>query len=343
VRFVDEARIRVISGSGGKGCVSFRREKYVPRGGPDGGDGGKGGDVIIRSDPSLSSLIEFHYRQIFRARKGKPGKGKKQAGKDGEDLTIPVPVGTIVRDAETGETLRDLAAAGESYIAARGGRGGRGNAVFATATDRAPRRADPGGAGKELYLHLELKLLADVGLVGLPNAGKSTLISRMTGATPKIADYPFTTLTPHIGVAETEKFGIRYVVADVPGLISGAHTGAGLGIRFLRHLERTRILLVILDLSGDDPAGDYATLIGEIDAYGATLPGKTRLVALNKIDLPEGREKRERVAEQIQSTGVRPFPISALTGEGIEEVKKAIAGTIQIPGSDHEAEGHGTD
>lgn len=336
MRFVDEARIRVISGSGGKGCVSFRREKYVPRGGPDGGDGGKGGDVIIRSDPSLSSLIEFHYRQLFRARKGKPGKGKQQAGKDGEDLIIPVPVGTVVRDAESGETLRDLAAAGESFIAAQGGRGGRGNAAFATATDRAPRRADPGDPGEELYLSLELKLLADVGLVGLPNAGKSTLISRMTGANPKIADYPFTTLSPNLGVAESEELGIRYVVADVPGLISGAHSGAGLGIRFLRHLERTTILLIVLDLAGEDPEREYKILIEEITDYARGLGNKPMVVALNKIDIPVTRSRVGPVTERLRGRGVRPYPISALTGEGVGELSRAVAALIQEEISDHE-------
>lgn len=339
MRFIDEARIRVISGSGGKGCVSFRREKFVPRGGPDGGDGGRGGDVIIQPDSSLSSLIEFHYRQLFRAPKGKPGKGKDQTGRDGEVLIVSVPVGTLIRDAETGEILRDLDRAGERFVAARGGRGGRGNAAFTSSTDRAPRRSEPGEPGEEKILHLELKLLADVGLVGLPNTGKSTLISRMTNANPKIAEYPFTTLSPNLGVAESADHDFKYVVADVPGLISGAHTGAGLGIRFLKHLERTRILLVMIDLSGDNPVGDYEILMGEITAYGASLPEKMRLVALNKIDLPEGREKQERVAEQIRDTGVRAFPVSALTGEGIEEIRQAIAGLIQRSGSEHEAKG----
>jgi GTP-binding protein len=317
VRFIDEARIRVISGSGGNGCVSFRREKFVPRGGPDGGDGGKGGDIIIQADRQVSSLSDFHFHQQFKAKSGIPGKGKKLAGRNGQDVVIPVPAGTVVRDAESGELLRDLDHPGDRYVAVWGGKGGRGNSHFATSTDQAPRRAEPGVPGEEKSLFLELKLLADVGLLGLPNAGKSTFISKLTSAHPKIADYPFTTLSPNLGVAESPDRLVSYVIADIPGLIEGAHRGQGLGIQFLKHLERTRILLLILDLARPDPKDDYRVLLGEITAFGQGLPEKPRIVVLNKVDLQEGREKQAAVEKALKRKKVRAFPISALTGEGI--------------------------
>ncbi len=334
MRFIDEARIRVVSGSGGHGCVSFRREKYVPRGGPDGGDGGKGGDIIIQADAQVSSLYDFHFRQQFKAQSGIGGKGKKQAGRNAQDVVIPVPAGTIIRDVETGELLRDLNRAGDRYVAVWGGKGGRGNAHFATPTDQAPRRAENGTPGEEKNLFLELKLLADVGLVGLPNAGKSTFISKLTSAHPKIADYPFTTLTPNLGVAESPDHLLRYVVADIPGLIEGAHRGEGLGIQFLKHLERTRILLLILDLSRPAPADDYQVLLGEITAFGQGLPEKPRIVALNKIDLEEGQGKKAAVEKALKRKKVKTFPISALTGEGIQGLADCLLGMVQKKSDD---------
>ena len=329
MRFIDEARIRVISGSGGNGCVSFRREKFVPRGGPDGGDGGKGGDIIIQADRQVSSLSDFHFHQQFKAQSGIPGKGKKLAGRNGQDVVIPVPAGTIVRDAESGELLRDLDRPGDRYVAVWGGKGGRGNSHFATSTDQAPRRAEPGVPGEEKSLFLELKLLADVGLLGLPNAGKSTFISKLTSAHPKIADYPFTTLSPNLGVAESPDRLVSYVIADIPGLIEGAHRGQGLGIQFLKHLERTRILLLILDLSRPDPKDDYRVLLGEITAFGQDLPEKPRIVVLNKVDLQEGREKQAAVEKALKRKKVRTFPISALTGEGIEELSVYLLNMVK--------------
>ena len=334
MRFIDEARIRVISGSGGHGCVSFRREKYVPRGGPDGGDGGKGGDIIIQADAQVSSLYDFHFRQQFKAQSGIGGKGKKQAGRNAQDVVIPVPAGTIIRDVETGELLRDLNRAGDRYVAVWGGKGGRGNAHFATPTDQAPRRAENGTPGEEKNLFLELKLLADVGLVGLPNAGKSTFISKLTSAHPKIADYPFTTLTPNLGVAESPDHLLRYVVADIPGLIEGAHRGEGLGIQFLKHLERTRILLLILDLSRPAPADDYQVLLGEITAFGQGLPEKPRIVALNKIDLEAGQGKKAAVEKALKRKKVKTFSISALTGEGIQGLADYLLGMAQNKSDD---------
>ncbi|MCX5860015.1 MAG: GTPase ObgE [Proteobacteria bacterium] len=334
MRFIDEARIRVISGSGGNGCVSFRREKFVPRGGPDGGDGGKGGDIIIQADRQVSSLSDFHFRQQFKAQSGIPGKGKKLAGRNGQDVVIPVPAGTVVRDAETGDLLRDLDRPGDRYVAVWGGKGGRGNSHFATSTDQAPRRAETGVPGEEKNLFLELKLLADVGLLGLPNAGKSTFISKLTSAHPKIADYPFTTLSPNLGVAESPDRLVSYVIADIPGLIEGAHRGQGLGIQFLKHLERTRILLLILDLSRPDPKDDYRVLLGEITAFGQGLPEKPRIVVLNKVDLQEGREKQAAVEKALKRKKVRTFPISALTGEGIREVADYLLGMVQKKSDD---------
>ncbi|MDD5225458.1 MAG: GTPase ObgE [bacterium] len=334
MRFIDEARIRVISGSGGNGCVSFRREKFVPRGGPDGGDGGKGGDIIIQADRQVSSLSDFHFRQQFKAQSGIPGKGKKLAGRNGQDVVIPVPPGTVVRDAETGELLRDLDRPGDRYVAAWGGKGGRGNSHFATSTDQAPRRAESGAPGEEKNLFLELKLLADVGLLGLPNAGKSTFISKLTHAHPKIADYPFTTLTPNLGVAESPDRLVNYVIADIPGLIEGAHRGEGLGIQFLKHLERTRILLLVLDLSRPDPRDDYRVLLGEITAFGRGLPEKPRIVVLNKVDLPEGQEKQAAVEKAFKRKKIGTFPISALTGEGIREVAGYLLGMVQKKSDD---------
>ena len=267
--FVDEAIIKVKAGDGGNGCVAFRREKFVPRGGPSGGDGGRGGHVILRASKQHNTLIRFRYRREHKAQRGRHGEGSDRTGHGGDDLVLDVPVGTEVRDAGTGEKLFDLVDDGEAWTAACGGRGGRGNARFATSTNQAPRRADPGTPGEERHLKLELKLLADVGLVGLPNAGKSTLISRISAAHPKVADYPFTTLEPHLGVATVDAFE-SFVVADIPGIIEGAHQGQGLGLTFLRHIERTRLLVHLIDISGvseRDPVGDYEVIVGELGSY----------------------------------------------------------------------------
>ncbi len=322
MKFVDEAKILVKGGDGGNGCISFRREKFVPKGGPDGGDGGKGGDVILLADGQLSTLLDFTYLQQFRAQKGSHGKGKDQTGKDGEDLIIRVPVGTLVRDAETGEVLQDLIFDGQKFIAARGGRGGRGNARFATPTHRTPRHAEKGEKGEVRWLRLELKLLADVGLIGYPNVGKSTLLSKISSAKPKIADYPFTTLVPNLGVVRSEE-GRAFVVADIPGLIEGASQGAGLGLTFLRHIERTRLLVHLLEVTEEkdrSPIRDFETLNKELRAYHPSLIEKKQLVVLNKIDLPYVREKAEEIRHQFEKMGHSLHLISGKTGEGVEEL-----------------------
>jgi len=327
-RFVDQAKIYVKAGDGGRGCVSFRREKYVPRGGPDGGDGGDGGDVILLADPQVHTLYDFHHQVHFRAENGRPGMGKKMRGRDGEDLILRVPVGTVVKDAETGEILGDLVKPGQTLIVARGGKGGRGNAHFATPVRQAPRFAEPGTPGEGRWLILELKLIADVGLVGFPNAGKSTLLSRITAARPKIADYPFTTLEPNLGVVKMEE-GDTFIVADIPGLIEGAHRGVGLGHEFLRHIERTRVLLYLLDISkGEETIKDYEILKKELLLYNPELLKKEYLIALNKIDLlsPEEREEKIRAQKELfpEEDRAKIYPISAVTGEGIRPLLFAL-------------------
>jgi GTP-binding protein len=281
---IDLARIHTIAGKGGDGCVSFRREKYVPKGGPDGGDGGDGGSVLLEVDAHIRTLLDCREQPRYRAHSGHPGSGNNRTGKDGEDLVIKVPPGTVVKDAESGGALADLVSPGERWEAARGGRGGRGNARFATATHQAPRRADPGEPGEERWLELELKLIADVGLVGLPNAGKSTLLSRISRARPRIADYPFTTLEPNLGIVARDAER-QFVVADLPGLIDGAHQGKGLGHEFLRHVERTRVLVFLLDVSRPSPAEDLRLLENELACHSATLAQKPRMVTLSKADL----------------------------------------------------------
>jgi GTP-binding protein len=331
VKFVDEIKIYVKSGRGGNGCVSFRREKYVPRGGPNGGDGGDGGDVILIAKENMTSLLDFHYKQHYRAESGEHGRGKDQHGKNAPPLLIPVPVGTIVRDFSTGETLGDLIEDGQTLPVAKGGRGGKGNARFATSTNQAPRHAEPGGEGEEKELLLELKLLADVGIIGFPNAGKSTLISRTSAARPKIADYPFTTLVPNLGVVSYDE-GKTFVVADIPGLIKGAHEGAGLGIRFLKHIERTRILIHLLDLSPfteRDPIEDYHIMNEELEAYSPELKDKPQIVALNKIDITEAREKLEEKKNYFNELGIKVFPISSATGEGIKELIREVGRRLE--------------
>ncbi len=326
--FIDQARIYVKAGDGGNGCVSFRREKYVPKGGPDGGDGGKGGDVILRADEGLHTLVDFRYRRVFRAQKGAHGQGSHKTGRSAPDLVIPVPVGTLVRDAHTGEVIADLVRHGQEVVVARGGRGGRGNARFATATRQAPRFAEPGEKGEERVLDLELRVLADVGFVGFPNAGKSTLLARISAARPKIADYPFTTLHPHLGVVRVAE-GQSFVAADIPGLIEGAHRGAGLGHQFLRHISRTRLLLFLLDLSAEDPEHTYEVLRSELRAYDPSLAERPRVVALNKIDLPDARARVETVRAAFEGRGIPTYPISALTGEGVEELVRVLYRRLQ--------------
>jgi GTP-binding protein len=282
--FIDKAKITVKAGNGGSGCVAFRREKYVPKGGPSGGDGGKGGDILFRADRNLHTLLDFKYQTLFKASRGQHGQGDNKTGKEGKDLVIRLPLGTVVRDASTGEVLADLTKDRQSERIARGGRGGRGNARFVTPTDRAPRTWEPGGVGEDKEVELELKLIADVGLVGLPNSGKSTLLSRLSHANPKIADYPFTTLQPNLGIVRVAE-GKSFVLADIPGIIEGAHIGRGLGLQFLRHIERTRVLAFLLDCSSENLQKDYEVLLGEIQSYGHDLINKQRMWVVNKIDL----------------------------------------------------------
>src|SRR5512139_3568904 len=309
MKFVDEAKIHVKAGDGGNGCISFRREKFIPRGGPDGGDGGKGGDVILQADAQLTTLLDLTYPRQIRAQKGSHGKGKDQTGKNGEDFFVRVPAGTLVRDDQTGEVLQDLLFEGQRFVVAEGGRGGRGNARFATPTRRAPRRAEKGEKGQEHWFRLELKLLADVGLIGYPNVGKSTLLSRISSARPKIADYPFTTLVPNLGVVNRE--GHRpFVVADIPGLIEGASKGAGLGLTFLRHVERARLLIHLLDISegpSRDAVKDFDGLNHELTAYDPLLQEKMQRVALNKIDLPSVQKRAKDIKNQFEKMGYRLY------------------------------------
>lgn len=331
MKFVDEARIHVKAGDGGNGCISFRRERFIPRGGPDGGDGGKGGDVILQADAQLSTLLDFTYPKQFRAQRGSHGKGKNQTGRNGKDLILRIPVGTLVREDQTGEVLQDLLFDGQSFVAARGGRGGRGNARFATPTHRAPRRAEKGEPGEERWLRLELKLLADVGLIGFPNVGKSTLLSKISSARPKIGDYPFTTLVPNLGVVNRE--GDRpFVVADIPGLIEGAAQGAGLGLAFLRHVERTRLFIHLLELCGDpsrEPIRDFHALNQELKSYDPVLLEKMQIVALNKIDLPSVRERAGDLEKEFKKMGYPFYRISGKTGEGTEEMVEGVCRTLQ--------------
>ncbi|HON38548.1 MAG: GTPase ObgE [Desulfomonilia bacterium] len=327
--FIDESKIYVQAGNGGNGCCSFRREKYVPKGGPDGGDGGKGGDVIIRASTGVHTLLDQRYHPHYKAERGQHGKGKNCTGRSGSDLVITVPVGTVVKNAETGEIVGDLVEEGQTLVIARGGAGGRGNARFATPTVQAPRYCEPGKPGEEGEFILELKLLADVGLVGFPNAGKSTLISRVSSARPKIADYPFTTLVPNLGVVRWKDRD--FVMADIPGIIEGAHQGVGLGLRFLRHIERTRVILYIIDLSPDtgrDPKEEFTILRRELEAYSPELIEREQLVVLNKSDLKEARDKAPETLAFIEDKGYSCFVASAVSGEGIPEILDEILRTL---------------
>lgn len=326
--FYDEARIFVQGGKGGDGIVAFRREKYVPRGGPSGGSGGRGGNVYLRVNPQLNTLAHLHYQTHFRAGNGQHGGSNNKTGASGEDIYIDVPPGTVVRDAETGEVLGDLVEPGQTLLVARGGRGGRGNAAFKSPTNRAPRIAERGEPGEARWLILELKLLADVGLIGKPNAGKSTLLSVISRARPKIADYPFTTLTPNLGVVEVDDYP-PFVVADIPGLIEGAHEGRGLGDQFLRHVERTRLLVHLLDGLSPDPLGDFEAINAELAAYSPKLAERPQIVVLTKMDLPEAREKWPAVRDGLRRRGYEAMAISAVTGEGVKELLYTVARKLQ--------------
>ena len=328
--FIDEANIRVKAGDGGNGCVAFRREKFVPRGGPSGGDGGRGGDVIMESSERHNTLVHFRFNPEHKAERGRHGEGSNRSGREGADVVLKVPVGTILYDTDSGERVHDFARPDERIVIARGGRGGRGNARFATSTHQAPRECEPGRPGEERAYRLELKLLADVGLVGYPNVGKSTLISRISAARPKIADYPFTTLEPNLGVVAVgeEPEQISFVVADVPGLIEGAHEGTGLGTQFLRHIERTRLLVHLVDVSDasgrSDPVQDFEVIVNELASFGAGLEKKPMLVAASKIDVAN-KQKLSKLRQISRRKKLRLYPISGVTGEGIDKLKYAIA------------------
>jgi len=330
MKFVDQVRIEVKAGDGGRGCVSFLREKFVPRGGPDGGDGGDGGSVSFIVDEALSTLLDYRYLHHCKAKNGAPGLGKTKHGKNGESLVLRVPQGTLVYDDETNELLTDLTEVGEPLLFLPGGKGGRGNARFATSTNRAPRHAQPGIAGEVKSLRLELKLLADIGLVGLPNAGKSTLISSLSAAKPKIADYPFTTLVPNLGVVPYGGFKTM-VMADIPGLIAGASEGQGLGTRFLRHVERTDLFLHLVDSScmqEGDPLDNFEMINTELKRYDETLTGKPQIVVLTKVDVPEVREQAVQLTEHFESLGYLVFAVSAVTGEGLKQLVTAVGNEL---------------
>ncbi len=328
MRFVDEAIIEVAAGDGGNGCVSFLRERFRPWGGPDGGDGGRGGSVILQATTRVTTLSDHSYLRHFRAQKGGHGLGVNKNGRAGEDKLVLVPVGTEVYDEETGELLADLTNDGQEVVVARGGRGGKGNAHFATSTNQAPRMAQPGEEGQRFTLRLELKLLAEVGLVGLPNAGKSSLITASSAAHPKVADYPFTTLTPNLGVVQL-KDRAPFTMADVPGLVAGAHQGAGLGLRFLKHVERTRLFLYVVDLSGEDPGRDLWTVREELLAYDPALAQRGAMVAANKMDLPEAQENLPGFRQAASDLGLEVWPISAKEGQGVAELLAALADRLE--------------
>jgi GTP-binding protein len=329
MKFIDEAKIYVKAGDGGRGCVSFRREKYIPKGGPDGGNGGKGGDVIARASKGHHTLLDLKFNQHHVAKRGGHGSGNNRTGGNAPDIEIVVPVGTVLSNAENGEIICDLIADGQSCMIAKGGIGGRGNASFATAVNRAPRMAQEGMPGEELWVQVDLKILADVGIVGFPNAGKSTFISRVSAARPKIADYPFTTLTPNLGVAQYEDE--TFVVADIPGLIEGAHLGYGLGTKFLRHIERTSVLLHLIDISDPERKAwkDYQAINRELASFGEGLARKPQIVAFNKIDLVEDRKRIKKLVDTFRKKGIEVFTVSAAEGEGIEPLLAEISKTLQ--------------
>jgi len=339
--FIDEAKILVKAGDGGNGSVAFRREKFVPRGGPSGGDGGRGGNVYLESSPHLNTLLKFRYDREFRAARGGHGEGSNCHGQDGDDLTVAVPVGTVVLDADTREKLWDFDSPGKKILAARGGRGGRGNARFATSTHQAPRKATPGGHGVERRLQLELKLLADVGLVGFPNVGKSTLVTRLSAARPRIADYPFTTLEPCLGVVALDP-DRSFVMADIPGLIAGAHEGKGLGMRFLRHVERTRLLLHLIDVAehaGRDPVEDYRTILRELESFSPTVAAKPMLLVASRVDAAGEGDRLLALRDFCREQGKPLHEISSVTREGLDELLWAVWTKLeQIPRPTPEAD-----
>jgi len=327
---IDKVIVNVKAGDGGDGCVSFRREKYIPRGGPNGGDGGDGGNVILRVDPGMNTLYDFRYRPNLKAKNGRNGMGDMRAGKRGDDLIVKVPPGTTVRDADTGELIADLVEIDAEAVVARGGRGGRGNARFATPTDRAPRRFEEGTPGEERRIELELRSIADVGLVGFPNAGKSTLLRAISNAVPEVGPYPFTTLTPHLGVVER---GLeKIVVADIPGLIEGASQGKGLGDEFLRHIERTSVLLYVVDATGfeTDPVSDFLVVRREVMAYSESMKEKQNLLAINKIDLVESEKRLAEISDSLRKVAKMPvYLISAMNGQGIDELIDALMQVVR--------------
>lgn len=329
--FTDYVKIYAKAGNGGNGAISFRREKYVAAGGPDGGDGGKGGDIYFEVDQNSNTLLEFRYKKKFKAENGSNGEGSNKYGKSGEDLTIKVPIGTIVKDAETNHVLADLSHEGQKELVLKGGRGGKGNSHFATATRQAPRFSQDGENGEEKELILELKLLADVGLIGFPNVGKSTFLSRTTSATPKIADYHFTTLEPNLGVVKTE-YGDSFVIADIPGIIEGASEGVGLGLQFLRHIERTRLLLHVIDVSGSEgrnPVDDFERINSELKKYSKKLSERTQIIVANKSDIIQDEEKFEELSKLAKKHNIKIFKISAVTGEGISELIKYVSDLLK--------------
>ena len=329
--FVDYAKIIIQSGKGGDGAATFRREKYVAAGGPDGGDGGKGGDIYFEVDPDSNTLIDFRYTKRFKAQNGENGSGNRCFGKSGEDLTIKVPKGTIVKDAETGKVIVDMSEDGQRELILKGGRGGKGNVHFATSTRQAPHFAVDGEKGKEKEIILELKLLADVGLIGFPNVGKSTILSKVTAATPKIADYHFTTIDPNLGVVKTE-YGDSFVLADIPGIIEGASSGVGLGIQFLRHIERTRLLLHIIDVAGTEgrnPVDDFNKINEELKKYSEKLAGRKQIIVANKADSMQNDENYKELEKLAKEKGIKIFKISAITGEGLKELFNYVAEEIK--------------
>lgn len=323
MHFIDEAIIKVKAGDGGNGCISFRHEKYVPKGGPDGGNGGNGGNVIICADQHLSTLLDYKYKKYYRSENGENGRGKSQDGKYGKDIILFVPCGTIIRDITKKRPIADLIKHGDKIIVAKGGKGGRGNKEFATPTNQAPRFAEQGKKGEELEIILELKLLADVGLVGLPNAGKSTLISVISAARPKIADYPFTTLVPNLGMVRISE-NKSFVVADIPGLIEGAHKGKGLGTQFLKHIERTKLIVFLIEVTSENPIKDYQILLNELKSYNPRILKKRKILAITKMDLISDEQRKELLNLKFPNIK-KAIPISAVTREGLDELLNSIS------------------
>jgi len=329
MRFIDEAKIHVKAGDGGNGCVSFHREKYVPKGGPDGGNGGKGGDIIIKASSQLYTLLDYRYKRYYKAENGENGRGKNQNGKNGRNIILHVPCGTIIREAGRRRPIADLVNDGDEVTVAKGGKGGRGNREFATPTNQAPRFAEEGKKGEEKDIILELKLIADVGLVGLPNSGKSTLISVVSSARPKIADYPFTTLVPNLGIVFYAE-GKSFVIADIPGLIKGAHKGKGLGISFLRHIERTKILVFLIESISQSPEEDFEVLIKELRLYNPRILKKRKIVAITKIDLLDEEHRRDLERLRFPNIRRKPILISSVSGEGIKKLLEAIWELLKV-------------